>query len=270
LNPADISVLQDRREVYDLQPLIVKASALINIACDNPLLRPRSTRLLCLEMQRAIDIGAEFLVLQCGNTEGLSIDQGVLNVIDGLVLAFRDLPDSYQDSNSLTLLIENSAGKGFEIGMNLYELSAIRRVAQPYIDFPIGFCLNTCHLWSAGYDLNSEFGVAHMMRQVSDDLGFDQIHLIHVSDAKGERGSRDPRREHLGAGYIGKEGLSRTLNHPRLRGMALILETPQNRASDDLGNFAALKELVFPNNPLTTTPSKKSGTGGGKTHPSST
>ena len=130
-------------------------------------------------------------------------------------------------------------------------------MAGPYLEIPIGYCLDTCHCYVSGRDISTAIGLATFVREADDSLGLDHVPVIHANDAKTPLGSHLDRHANIGAGYIGKEGFRRILNHPRLRDKAFILETPVDEPGDDLRNVTALKELVpFPNKRLTTKKSR--------------
>ncbi len=265
-----VRFLRAERDAHDLTPLVVHDNYLINLAAGDPEIRSKSIAALAGEIERAVIIGAEYLVAHPGNYKGLSLEQGLLNVAEALALAWRAVPAAIQGNAKLTLLLENTAGAGAQLGGVLSELQTIRQLAGPYLDIPIGYCLDTCHCWVAGFDVASEAGLHAFLNQAEETLGLANVPVIHANDAKAQRGSHVDRHENIGAGYIGKEGFRRILNHPKLREKAFILETPVDNPGDDLRNVTALKELVFQNKRSTTRKSKASGTSAGRTHPSST
>jgi deoxyribonuclease IV len=264
-DPQQVRLLQAERDAHDLAPLVIHDNYLINLASGDPEIRAKSIDAFAGEMERAIIIGADYLVAHPGNYKGLSLEQGLLNVAEAVALAWRAVPAAIQRGATLTLLLENTAGAGTQLGGALPELHTIRQLAGPYIDIPIGYCLDTCHCWVAGFDIASEAGLTDFLGQASATLGLNHIPVIHANDAKAQRGSHLDRHENIGAGYIGKEGFRRILNHPKLREKAFILETPVDNPGDDLRDVTALKELVFQNKRLTTRKSKASGTSGGRT-----
>ena len=265
-----VRLLRAEREAHDLAPLVIHDNYLINLASRDTEIRTKSIDALAGEIERAIMIGAEYLVAHPGNYKGLSLEQGLLNVAEALALSWRAVPPAVQKGAGLTLLLENTAGAGAQLGGVLSEISTIRQLAGPYLDIPIGYCLDTCHCWVAGFDVAGEAGLDSFLAEASETLGLANVPVIHANDAKAQRGSHLDRHENIGAGYIGKEGFRRILNHPKLREKAFILETPVDNPGDDLRNVTALKELVFQNKRSTTRKSKASGTSAGRTHPSST
>jgi deoxyribonuclease-4 len=241
-----IERLCDLRERHDLMPLVIHGSYLINLAAPPSIVREKSIEGFCRELERAIQIGAEYLVIHPGNYKGLTVEHGMFNMAEALALAWRGVDLTLKKRSKLTILLENTAGAGAQLGGQLHELAAIRHLAAPYIDIPIGYCLDTCHCYVSGYDLARESGLAALVETASETLGLEHVPVIHTNDSKGKLNSHLDRHAHIGAGYIGLEGFRRILNHPDFRGKAFILETPVDEPGDDLRNVIALKELVFP------------------------
>ncbi len=258
-DPEQIKRLNQERERHDLTPLVIHDSYLINLAAPPSEIRDKSIDGFRRELERALLIGADYLVTHPGNYKGLTIDQGMLNVAEALALAWREVNDTLKKSTKLTVLLENTAGAGAQLGGKLKELGTIRRLASPYLDIPIGYCLDTCHCYVSGFDIAQESGLTKLIETASEALGLEHIAVIHTNDAKTPLNSHSDRHANIGAGYIGLEGFRRILNHPELRDKAFILETPVDKPGDDLRNIAALKELVFPKQRLT--PKKSSPNG---------
>jgi deoxyribonuclease-4 len=141
------------------------------------------------------------------------------------------------------LLAECTVGSGAQIGSRFEELHAIREFAAQMTDLPVGFCLDTCHLHAAGYDVASEAGLKKTIAEADRILGLDHVHVIHANDSKAPLGSHVDRHEHIGQGYIGLDGFRRILTHPKLRSKAFILETPVDKEGDDRRNVETLKSL---------------------------
>jgi deoxyribonuclease IV len=264
-DPAQVHLMKATRELYDLAPLVIHDSYLINLASAEPTIRQNSIAAFTGEIERAILIGAEFLVAHPGNYKDLTPEQGLLNVAEGLAVAWRGVNEQLKKEARVSILLENMAGAKNQIGGPFQDLATLRHLAQPYVDIPIGYCIDTCHCYVYGRDIATEAGFALMIEEAEEALGLDHVHVIHSNDAKTKLGSRLDRHENIGAGYIGIEGFRRILGNTRLRRKAFILETPVDKPGDDLRNLTALKELApFPNKRLTTRKSKASGTGGGK------
>lgn len=243
-DPAQVKLMARARERYDLRPLVVHANYLINLAAAGNVVREKSVEALQGEMERALIIGAEYLVIHPGNYKDLTLEQGILNVAMSLALAWRAVDASLLGAQPFTLLLENTAGAGAQLGGRLEELATIRQLAMPYLEIPIGYCLDTCHCYVAGFDIAAQAGLDGLIAEVSNELAWEHIPVIHSNDAKTALGSHIDRHANIGQGHIGLEGFRRILNHPILRQKAFILETPVDEPGDDLRNVLALKNLI--------------------------
>lgn len=236
--PSAVRLLDRARERYDLRPLIIHDNYLINLAsCSEPL-RKQSTAALRGEIERALAIGAEYLVAHPGNCKGHSVEQGIYAVVRSLAEAAQDL-----DTAKLTVLLENTAGSGAALGSRFEELSVMRQFAAELTDLKIGFCIDTCHCLASGYDVSSAAGLKKTVAEMDRVLGMDNVRVIHTNDSKTPLGSHVDRHEHIGHGFIGEAGFRRILNHPKLRTKAFILETPIDDPRDELRNMEMLRKL---------------------------
>ena len=248
-NPDDIRLLDRARQKLDLAPLVIHDNYLINLASIDPTIRSKSIIAFRGELERAIAIGAEYLVAHPGSYKGQTVDDGVINFAHGLAEAAEGL--AFQ---RLTLLLECTAGGGCLIGARFEELRAIRDLAIELTDLPIGYCLDTCHLLAAGFDIRTEEGLAKTVRRAERVLGMAHVKLIHANDSKTPLGSRVDRHANIGEGHIGEEAFRRILAHPRLTKLPFILETPVDNEGDDRRNLETLKALC-PRSHTTTTKS---------------
>ncbi len=241
-----VQILAAQRAKHDIAPLVIHSSYLINLAAPPSDVRENSIYAFRGEMERAIVIGADYLVVHPGNYKGLTPEQGMLNVAEALALAWRAVDGPLKQKPRLMVLLENTAGAGAQLGGDLAELAVIRQLGSQYLDIPIGYCLDTCHAHVSGFDLASEAGFASFMTTARDTLGLEHVPVIHTNDAKAVCGSHLDRHANIGGGHIGLEGFRRILNHPDLRGKAFILETPEDaeKPGGHLRDIAALKGLI--------------------------
>lgn len=243
-DPTKIKLLQTQRDKHDIFPLVIHDSYLINLAAPPSIIREKSIEAFQFEIERALLIGAEYLVTHPGNYKGLTAEHGILNVAEAIITACRNIDPELLGNPRLTILLENTAGAGAQLGGNLEELATIRTLVAPYLDLPIGFCLDTCHSYVSGFDLASEGGFQRFLTNAEEALGLENVPVVHSNDAKAPLGSHLDRHANIGAGYIGLEGFRRLLNHPKLCDKAFILETPVDKPGDDKRDVTALKELV--------------------------
>ena len=235
-----IALVNRAREKFDLTPLVIHDNYLINLASADAVIRQKSIEAFRGELQRAIAIGAEYLVAHPGNYRGQTCEQGVLALLEGLGAAAAGLK-----FGKLMLLVEGTVGAGAQIGGRFEELSTIREfVPLAFTDtLPVGYCLDTCHLLASGHDIASEIGLKRTVAEIERVLGMENVHVIHANDSKGALGSRIDRHQNIGEGYIGLDGFRRILTHPKLRGKAFILETPVDKDGNDKRNVETLKQL---------------------------
>lgn len=237
VSAASAAALRKLREQHDLFPLVIHDSYLINLGSSDPVIRPKSIAAFRGEIERALAIGAEHLVFHPGSAKGASREATMAAVAQGMCEAAQGL------RGPLRLLIENTAGQGSVLGSTLEELAEIRRQAQAGLDFEVGYCLDTCHSFAAGYDVASEAGLEVFFQGVEAILGWERVAVIHANDSKGGLGSHLDRHANIGEGLIGEAAFGRWLNHPQMQAKAFILETPVDEPGDDRRNLDKLKEL---------------------------
>ena len=231
---ANITAMKKAREKHDLMPLVIHGNYLINLASRDEAIRHNSIHAFRAEIARAMLIGAEYLVFHPGSYKNQSVEDAIVAVKEGMREAAHGL-----SSPSLTLLIENTAGQGAALGSKLEELAGIRRGVDA--GFAVGYCLDTCHSFAAGYDLCTP----GFITEVDQVLGWENVPVIHTNDSKGARGSHLDRHAHIGHGEIGEAGFAFLLHEPTLLDKAFILETPDDEIRSHQGNLEKLKQLAI-------------------------
>jgi len=235
----EVAELGRLRAENDLRPLVIHDSYLINLASGDETIRARSIAAFRGELERAFLIGAEYLVIHPGSHKDRTFEEGILAIADAL----QESSAKLKPPSHFTLLLENTAGAGNTIGRTLEELKQLHELAAPRVPYPIGYCLDTCHLFASGYDVASDAGLRDTVRRAEAVLGLEHIPVIHANDSKGALSSKLDRHANIGEGQIGLDGFRRILNHPKLRAKAFVLETPIDEPGDDLKNVNALKSL---------------------------
>jgi deoxyribonuclease-4 len=205
----------------DIAPIVIHASYLINLAGSAEPFASQSRSGLAHELQRAPDYGALMVNTHIGSHRGGGREAGLRRIVDNVDAVLVDSPAS------VTLVLENSSGGGDNLGSRLEDLAAIlERVSEGSRD-RVAFCLDTAHLWGAGYDISRVERAVAVLDRFDELIGLDRLALVHLNDSRSELGSRSDRHEHLGGGRIGPEGLAAFLRDPRLaEGTAFMLETP--------------------------------------------
>ena len=237
-DPAHVRLLKKARERHDLFPLAIHANYLINLASCDEALRTISATAFRGEMERALTIGAEYLVVHPGNCKGYSVEEGIVSVVRSLAESARHVKTA-----GLTVLLENTAGSGNALGSKFEELAMMRKAATEFTDLAVGFCIDTCHCLASGYDVATPAGLRKTVEQMDGVLGLENVPVIHANDSKTPLNSRVDRHANIGEGYIGEAGFCAILTHSKLRAKAFLLETPVNKEGDDQKNVDALKRL---------------------------
>jgi deoxyribonuclease-4 len=165
-----------------------------------------------------------------------SEEESIEAVFQGINQAFRRV------KNPVTLLLENTAGQGTEIGYTFEQLTRI--ISGIDEEKRMGICLDTAHAFEAGYYLSRKEGIEQAFDSFDRTIGFKRLHLLHLNDSKTPLGSRKDRHWHIGEGYIGKEGFRNLINHPYIRTLPGIMETPRKDTIEDLKNIKVIRSLV--------------------------
>ena len=227
------------REKYAISPLVIHSNYLVNLAGSTLEFHRKSVAAFRGELERALALGAEYLVLHPGSFRGRSREEGLEIVAASIAEAARGLD---LGSSGLRVLIENTAGAEFSLGGSFEQVGQLLRYLEPVC--PVAACIDTCHTHASGYDIVSESGWLETMQKLDETVGLKRVLVWHCNDSKDPRGSRRDRHEHVGKGTIGLMPFRRLLNDPRTVHAAFIAETPIDEPGDDLKNVAMLKSLV--------------------------
>lgn len=228
------------RDKYSIAPLVIHTSYLVNLASSTAEFHRKSVQSFRGELERALALCAEYLVLHPGSFRGRSREEGLELVARSIAEAAEGLE---LEKSNLRILIENTAGAEFSLGGSFEQVAHLLEYLKPVC--PVGACIDTCHTHVCGYDIVTEAGWQETMRQLDQTIGLKNVLVWHCNDAKDPRGSRRDRHEHIGQGTIGLEPFRRLLNDERTEHSAFIAETPIDHPRDDLRNVEALKALVI-------------------------
>ena len=227
------------RDKYSIAPLVIHTSYLVNLASSTAEFHRKSVESFRGELERALALCAEYLVLHPGSFRGRSREEGLELVARSIAEAAEGLE---LEKSNLRILIENTAGAEFSLGGSFEQVAHLLQYLKPVC--PMGACIDTCHTHVCGYDIVTEAGWQETMRQLDQTIGLKNVLVWHCNDAKDPRGSRRDRHEHIGQGTIGLEPFRRLLNDDRTEHAAFIAETPIDHPRDDLRNVETLKSLV--------------------------
>jgi deoxyribonuclease-4 len=231
--------MQRLRDKYNLKPLVIHTNYLINLASITEAFLQKSIEAFRGEIERALILCAEYLVLHPGSFRGADREKGLLQTAAAIAASAHGLDLA---KGGLTILIENTAGAEFSLGGSFEQVAEVIDHLRSHA--PVAACIDTCHVHVSGYDLVSEEGFRDTLKKLDATIGLKNVPVWHCNDAKAARGSKLDRHQHIGKGTIGLEPFHRLLNDPRLKHAAFIAETPIDEPGDDRRNVAALKKLV--------------------------
>ena len=243
LGQEEVKKFREGVEALDVKPLFLHMPYLPNLTSSEEGFYLKSIDALSMELQRAEILGAPFLITHMGSCGEASEAESIERLIKAINYSLN------RGQNSVTVVVENTAGQGRQIG---YKFSQIKTVIDAIENRErIGVCLDTAHAFESGYDLSRRDGLEKALEEFERLIGLDKLKLLHLNDSKTALGSRVDRHWHIGEGYIGSEGFRNIVNHPKLLHLPGIMETPHNSEEDDIRNMSKIESLVSPHpNPL--------------------
>jgi deoxyribonuclease-4 len=237
LEPEDLEEFVRRQAKFKIRPLFIHIPYLINLASPDRKLYVASIDAYIEDILEAEALEADYIVTHMGSHKQTSEEAGIKR----LTAALNIITERTKNS-SVGILLENTSGSGSWLG---YKFAHQRMIIHGLKHKErIGLCLDTAHAYLAGYDISSRAGLDGLLQEIEGLVGLSCLKLIHLNDAKGALGARCDRHEHIGKGSIGLEGMKRIVNHPKLRNLPFILETPKKSESDDAMNLKTVRRLV--------------------------
>ena len=223
--PSELPAFRARLHAFDVRPVAIHAAYLVNLAGPDEHFWTQSIEIVAHELRTGPGFAARFINVHVGSHRGTGVPAGTLRVAEGVARAF-DAVDHGPETPMLVL--ENSAGGGFGLGVTIDELAgladAIAACGVP--ESRVGFCLDSAHAWAAGHDLSDPLAIDGFLEAFDARIGLDRLVMVHLNDSKSDLGSQTDRHEHVGAGQIGETGIAHLLRHPRLAHATYYLETP--------------------------------------------
>ena len=238
LTEGDIARFKAQAEETGIQPVVGHASYLLNLGTPDESLWTRSRDTLTVELERCEALDVSYLVLHPGSHMGTGEEAGLARVAQALGEVHTATPGLRAQ-----ILLETTAGQGTGLGHRFEHLAWL--IEHTPEGERLGVCLDTCHVFAAGYELRTPEGYAATMETFDRIVGLARLKAIHLNDSKGDLGSRRDRHEHIGKGCIGLEGFRHVLNDARLAGLPGLLETPKgDDLREDRENLAVLRSLI--------------------------
>jgi len=218
-DPETCAAFMEAIKLHDLSPVVLHAPYLINLGAPDPLNWERSIALLTWTLQRGALLGASYVVFHTGSHRGAGVEAGIGRVVEGITRVMAESPAE------VMLLLENDVGAGNSLGRSFELLQGILE-QLPQFAGRLGVCLDTAHLWGAGYDLSSAESAAQVLQQFAEVVGIERLRVIHLNDTEKALGSHRDVHARLGEGVISEEGLRALLQDTRLEHVAVLMETP--------------------------------------------
>jgi deoxyribonuclease IV len=242
LTAADVSTFRKVRRLTKLRPVMVHCNYLVNLAAADEIMLQKSRASFREEVERALVLGIDYLVVHPGSARGSCEADGILTCSTSLKFACRRL-----NLGKLRILLENTAGQGECIG---HRFEHLRQIMDACPKLPLGVCFDTAHAFTAGYDIREEDGLDALIDKLQSTVRLKNVRAIHFNDSRAVYNSRVDRHWHIGEGHIGTEALRRVAQHPKLSHAAFILETPYDDPRADLKNLTMLRSFVDNGGPM--------------------
>jgi deoxyribonuclease-4 len=245
--PTDLAAFRAHLDTARIGPLAVHAPYLVNLCGPNEDFWAKSVATMANELTVGAAYGAMFVVMHIGSHRGLERSQGIARLANGIKQVLGLATAELDEHRRLPrLVLENAAGMGDGIGATMEDLADIL-MATDTAGVPrdrLGVCLDTAHLWGAGYDIGDQAGIESLVSRSDSLLGREQVVMLHLNDSRTTLGSHLDRHEHIGAGQVGADGLRELLNHPWLATLPTYLETPGMELGYDRINLERARGLA--------------------------
>lgn len=234
---SDIREFKAKRACLKISPLIVHIPYLVNLSSPEERIYKMSIAAFIQDIKTADQIGADYFVTHLGSHKGRGEAYGIKRFSEGLNKVLE------KTRPKLIVLLEATAGSGDGLGYKFEHLRDIIKGIR--MKNKVGVCLDTAHIFAAGYDISTKDGLNTTLQKFDEIVGLNRLKLIHLNDSKASLGLRVDRHDHIGKGKIGLAGIRRILRHPKLKDMTYILETPKDSMSADKKNLAIVRKLTL-------------------------
>lgn len=233
LDKDDVVEFKKSRIKENITPLLVHIPYIINLASPEEGLYKKSISAYIEDIKRADILGAEFFVTHLGSHVGHGEEEGIRRFKDAINIVIE------KTNPKTTILLETTAGSGYSLGSRFEHIAEI--MAGVKRSEKIGVCLDTQHVYAAGYDIVNDLD--GVVREFDRIAGLHNLKAIHLNDSKSPLGSRVDRHEHIGKGKIGLGAFMALLNHPKLKELPFIMETPRESIKDEISNMKTVEQL---------------------------
>ena len=238
LTEESIQAFKEEWQKWGRYPVAVHTSYLINLAAKNRDILKKSISAFADELKRAALLGIPFVIIHPGSHGGEGVKTGLKKVVQSL-----DRSLELSETTEVMILLETTAGQGTNLGASFEELAFILEKSK--YQEKLGVCVDTAHIFAAGYDLRTPTAYARTFDLLEKNIGLSRVRFFHLNDSRTALGSRKDRHEHIGQGQIGLAGFKLLLNDPRFQDHPMVLETPKGKdLLEDIENLKVLNSLL--------------------------
>lgn len=243
LIPSETDMFKEKlgNSPIDPESVVVHMPYLPNLSAPSGEMYEKSISVLTDEITRCNMLDIPYLVIHLGSHLGRGRKNGIDQLVNACTKSLQYYSDRGLPKNRVKILLENSAGQKNSIGSQIEDIQSIFNILGKN-DY--GLCIDTCHLFAAGYDLSTESSVSTLFENIDNNLGIENIKIIHLNDSKGEMGSNLDRHYHVGLGKIGESGLRHLINYKKLNKVPFIMETPIDSIRNDLDNIEFVRNTL--------------------------
>ncbi len=238
LTEEEIELFKEKKRAFNPDFILAHTSYLLNLASPDPALLEKSRKSMLEEMQRSELLGIPYLVLHPGSHRGTGEEKGITTISKSLNMLFSETRGC-----KLMVLLETTAGQGNTIGHTFEQLAEIISLIKD--QKRIGVCFDTCHSFTAGYDLRTKRTYEDTFKTFDRVLGLENLKAFHLNDSLRELGSRKDRHTHIGKGELGLAAFRYLVNDRRFKNLPMVLETPKGPdLAEDIENLGVLRGLI--------------------------
>ncbi|MCM8831361.1 MAG: deoxyribonuclease IV [Candidatus Omnitrophica bacterium] len=236
LSEEDIKIFKNKAGDEKIKPIVAHIPYTLNLAAFKKRFHKITIREFTQDLIEVDKLGIQYLVTHMGSHKGLTETEGLLRVVEALKKILEDTPKV-----KTIILLENTSGSGSWLGYKFVHQHIVLEKLN-WTD-RIGLCLDTAHAWAAGYKINDLGGLNNLLDEIEREVGIERLKIIHLNDTKEKLNSRKDRHFDIAKGFIGYEGFYHILNHPKLKNLPFILETPKKSDKDDIRNLETVRRL---------------------------
>jgi deoxyribonuclease-4 len=233
---SEISDFIKIKEEHNIGPIVAHLPYTVNLSSDKARTRNFGKAILHEDLRRANKIGVEYLVMHPGSHVKNTLDDAINYIAEGLEYALVDY------SGNTIICLETMSGKGTEVGRSIGEIKSIMEKLNWHDK--LGVCLDSCHLFAAGYDFRVKSEVNRLIHDLEKNIGLERVFITHLNDSKMPHDSNKDRHENIGEGELGVKGIANYINNSFIKKLPMLLETPVDDEKDYANDIERLRNLV--------------------------